>query len=129
MYRHGGYGGDPDTTNKISFSLPIAVPYEIRFWLALWFLNRRRLKSFAYVNQVTPGAVPFNPRATILAILVDVLKIKLHTKYQRPGLYSFRQEDFSSFAYRSLCKNTWPFSKKVKVNLRYWRFGSGEVDF
>ena len=73
----------------------------------------------------------------------------LNTKYQRAGPSSFRQEDFQSFAYRSLCKNIWPFHKKGQVQPkviffqtllahcpnaayqapRHRPFGSGEEDF
>ena len=33
------------------------------------------------------GRAIFDPRAEIWTILVEVHKIKLHTKYQRPGSY------------------------------------------
>ena len=40
------------------------------------------------------GGAIFDPRAIILNTLVEVHMIKPHTKYQRPGPSSFRQEDF-----------------------------------
>ena len=39
----------------------------------------------------------FDPRAIIWTTLVEVHKMKLHTKYQRPGPSGFRQEAFLSF--------------------------------
>ena len=46
-------------------------------------------------KQVTPGAGPFfDPRAMIWTILVEVHKMKLHTKYQKHWPSSFRQEGF-----------------------------------
>ena len=38
------------------------------------------------------GGAIFNARAIISTNLVKVYKIKLHTKYQRPGHSRFRQE-------------------------------------
>ena len=36
----------------------------------------------------------FDPRALIWSILVEIYKIKLYTKNQRPQPSSFRKEDF-----------------------------------
>ena len=72
--------------------------------------------SLCKTSDPWSGAI-FDPRAIIWIILVDVHKIKLHTNIKGLGL-SFRQ-DFSSFAYRSLCKKKIYLSvKKVKVNPR-----------
>ena len=49
------------------------------------------------------GGVIFYPRVIIYIIFVEVHKIKLHTKYQRPGPSSFRQDGCLSFVNRSLC--------------------------
>ena len=85
---------DADAANKLSFPLSIENPYEI----LRWFLKRRRLKSFPYISLCTTsdprGGAIFNPRATIWTKLVEVYKINLHTKYQRPRPCSFRQEEF-----------------------------------
>ena len=67
------------------------------------------------VKQVT-GPL-FLPRAIISTVLVEVHKRKLPTKYQRPGFFIFRQEEFFSFAYRNLC-NFYLSIKKIKVNQR-----------
>ena len=56
------------------------------------------------------GGAIFDPRAIIWIILVEVHKIKLHTKYQRPGPSSFRQEDFF------LKKKVLPIGVYVKKN-------------
>ena len=40
------------------------------------------------------GRTIFDLRAVIRTTLIGVHKIKLHTKYQRPGPSSFRQEKF-----------------------------------
>ena len=56
------------------------------------------------------GAI-FDPRAIVWIILVDVHKIKQHSKYQRPGSSSFREEDFLNFCIGIYVKK-WPFCKK-----------------
>ena len=50
--------------------------------------------------------------------MIKVHKMKLHTKYQRPGPSSYRQEDFYSFAFRNQGENFHLSVEKVKVNLR-----------
>ena len=44
-----------------------------------------------------------------LNILVEVHKLKLHNKYQKPGPSCFRKEDFKFFPYMSLCKTSDPW--------------------
>ena len=93
------------------------------YWGAIWNLaligpvvsEKKKLEDFPYMSLCKTNYsydwASFEPRALIWTILVEVLQIKLHIKCQRPGLSTFRQEDFYRFAKRSLCK-------MVKVNLR-----------
>ena len=59
------------------------------------------LKSFPYmsVKQVIPGVGPFLTPGLV------VHKIKLQTKYQRPGPSTFREEDFLKFGLQEYVKN------------------------
>ena len=88
------WSSDLDVVNKLAFPLPIKAPSEIWLCLAQWFLRIRCLKCFPYMSLWKTSdpwdGVIFDPRT----LLVEVHKIKLHTKYQRPGSSSFRQEDF-----------------------------------
>ena len=67
--------------------------------------------SLCKISDPWGGAI-FYPRAIIWIIFIEVHKIKLHTKYHRPGPSSFRQDCFFNCAYRSLCNRVWPFRKK-----------------
>ena len=94
IYGHGSHG--QDAANKLPFPLSIEDPYETWLHLAEWFKKRRRLKRFSYISQCKTsdpgdGAI-FGLRAKIWT--VEVHKIKLITKYQRPPPSSFRQQEF-----------------------------------
>ena len=72
-----------------------------------YFQTRRFSKFFHYMSlcktsDTWNGAV-FDPRAIFWTVFIKVHKMKLHTRYSRPGL-SISRQAFSSFAYRSLCK-------------------------
>ena len=47
---------------------------------------------------------PNDPMGIILAILVDLLEITIHAKYQDSRPFGFREEDFLRFFYIFLCK-------------------------
>ena len=104
---------DPDAINKLSVPLPIQAPCKIQLWLPQWFPKGIWLNSFPYMSlcgTTDPwGGTFFYHRAIIWITVIGVHKIKLHTKYQRPGPSSFRQEDFLSFDYRSIYNKIWPF--------------------
>ena len=51
---------------------------------------------------------------------MEVHKIKLHTKYQRPRPSSFRQENFLNFTWRRLSNKIWPFRKKGHNFFKLW---------
>ena len=53
-------------------------------------------RSLCETSETRSGAI-FDPRAKILTILVEVHKLKLHTKYQRPGPLSFREKILKVF--------------------------------
>ena len=64
--------------------------------------------SLYETSEPQSGAI-LDPRAKIQTILLEAHKMKLHIKYQRPGLYSFRQNNLKVFPYRSLCKTSDPW--------------------
>ena len=81
---------------------------HIKGWA--FYFHKRRVSNFPYMSlcktsDLWDGAI-FDSRAIICILLIKVHKMKLQTKYQRPGPSSFRQKDFLSFAYRNLCKET-----------------------
>ena len=95
---------DPDAVNKLPFPLSIEDQYEIWLQLAQWFLKRISL-NFPYMSLYKKWPLRLiGPSAKIWTILVEVHKIKLYIKYQRPPPSNFRQEEFYSFAYRCLCR-------------------------
>ena len=112
------------------------------------------MKSFSYMSLFKTsnpcGGATFDSRAIICSILVEVYKIKPHTKYQRLGPSSFRQKRFSKVLPIRVCKELAISIKKVKVNPRlsffsnsigplsamlhtkphgHWPFGSEKEDF
>ena len=64
-------------------------------------------------SDIWGGAI-FDPRAIIWKILVEVHKIKLHTKYQMPGPSSSDKKNFKSIAYRSLFET-------FDISIKRWR--------
>ena len=83
------WSSDQDTPDKFSFPLNIETSCEIWLWLAEWLLRRKQLKIFPYMiicKTSDPRAEPFWPQGYNLTIFWEFHKIKLHSKYQRPGL-------------------------------------------
>ena len=101
--------------------LPWTISYEVhkikiytkyqRPWLPK-VLNKKIPPMYVFVKQVSSGAglFYFSLRAIIWTILVEALKMKLHTNYKRPRPSSFR-EDFLKFffPYMCLCKTSDPW--------------------
>ena len=82
--------------------------------LGILVSENRIFKVFPYTSLCKTS----DHRAIVCIILVEVHRIKLHFKCRRPRHTSFRQDDFKSFAYKSLCKKIDLPIKKVKVNQR-----------
>ena len=102
IYGRGGHLGHVTQMWRTNFhSVPNEAPYETWLWLARWFLRRRRLTGFPCMSlcKISDpwGWAFFELRALIWTVFIEFYKIKLHTKYQRPGPSSFKQEDFFKF--------------------------------
>ena len=85
--------------NNLGRGLLGGAMYQISKAWAFCFQTRRFLKFFpilVYLKQVTPITGPF----LTLGIKSERLwlRMKLHTKYQRPGPSGFREEDFFKFS-------------------------------
>ena len=88
--------------------LPWTISYEVhkikiytkyqRPWLPK-VLNKKIPPIYVFVKQVSSGAglFYFSLRAIIWTILVEALKMKLHTNYKRPRPSSFREDFLNCF--------------------------------
>ena len=96
----GHFWLEGNNLNKLGKVLGLKVSDKKIFFI--FSLNKPML------NMWPPGRSHIGPRGIIWTNLVEVHKVMLHTKYQGPRPYVFRQENFYVLPYWRLFKHVTP---------------------